>query len=81
MVKDANDIPRVMKEAFHLATTGRPGPVLVDLPKYVIPVKPGRNEAVLLEVTALHQRLKNTGYNPARRLDEELIKHMLKKRT
>ena len=30
LVKDANDLPKVMKEAFHLATTGRPGPVLID---------------------------------------------------
>ncbi|MGI6034801.1 MAG: biosynthetic-type acetolactate synthase large subunit [Limnochordia bacterium] len=33
LVKQAGDIPRVMKEAFHIARTGRPGPVLVDLPK------------------------------------------------
>ena len=33
LVADANDIPRIMREAFHIATTGRPGPVLVDLPK------------------------------------------------
>jgi acetolactate synthase-1/2/3 large subunit len=33
LIKDGNDIPRVMREAFHVATTGRPGPVLVDLPK------------------------------------------------
>ena len=32
---DPNDIPRVMTEAFHIATTGRQGPVLVDLPKDV----------------------------------------------
>ena len=36
LVKDANDLPKVMKEAFHLATTGRPGPVLIDLPKDVV---------------------------------------------
>jgi acetolactate synthase-1/2/3 large subunit len=35
LVTDANDITRVMREAFHVATTGRPGPVLVDLPKNV----------------------------------------------
>ena len=33
LVKDVKDIPRVVKEAFHIASTGRPGPVLVDLPK------------------------------------------------
>jgi len=33
LVKDANDIPRITREAFHLASTGRPGPVLIDLPK------------------------------------------------
>ncbi len=33
LVKSAADIPRVVKEAFHIAQTGRPGPVLIDLPK------------------------------------------------
>ncbi|MDY6909329.1 MAG: biosynthetic-type acetolactate synthase large subunit [Thermodesulfobacteriota bacterium] len=36
LVKDVNDLGRVIKEAFYLARTGRPGPVLVDLPKDVI---------------------------------------------
>lgn len=35
LVTQVEDIPRVMKEAFHVATTGRPGPVLVDVPKNV----------------------------------------------
>lgn len=32
LVKDANDIPRIVKESFHIASTGRPGPVLIDIP-------------------------------------------------
>ncbi|MBJ7260991.1 MAG: acetolactate synthase large subunit [Acidimicrobiia bacterium] len=33
LITDAQDIPRVVREAFHVATTGRPGPVVVDVPK------------------------------------------------
>ncbi|WP_298334291.1 acetolactate synthase large subunit [Ferrimicrobium sp.] len=35
LITKASDIPRVIAEAFHVATTGRPGPVVVDLPKDV----------------------------------------------
>jgi len=33
LIQSADDIPMVIREAFHVATTGRPGPVLVDIPK------------------------------------------------
>ena len=36
LVMDPADIPRVIKEAFYIASTGRPGPVLVDIPKDVL---------------------------------------------
>jgi acetolactate synthase-1/2/3 large subunit len=36
LVQEPEDIPRVIAEAFHIAATGRPGPVLVDLPKDVL---------------------------------------------
>ncbi|MEU5550736.1 acetolactate synthase large subunit [Micromonospora sp. NPDC047793] len=36
LVQNATEIPRVLAEAFHLASTGRPGPVLVDIPKDVL---------------------------------------------
>ena len=35
LVKDTNDLPRIAREAHHIATTGRPGPVLIDIPKNV----------------------------------------------
>lgn len=33
LVKNVNDLPRIVREAYHIARTGRPGPVLIDLPK------------------------------------------------
>src|SRR5690606_5388781 len=35
LVKRVEDLPRIMHEAFHIATTGRPGPVVIDIPKDV----------------------------------------------
>jgi acetolactate synthase-1/2/3 large subunit len=39
LITEAKDIPRVVAEAFHVATTGRPGPVVIDMPKDVAQAK------------------------------------------
>ncbi len=46
LVKDARDLPRIMEEAFYLTQTGRPGPVLIDIPKDVLntPIDPTHHE-------------------------------------
>ena len=33
LVQDIKDLPRILKEAYYIASTGRPGPVLVDIPR------------------------------------------------
>lgn len=39
LVRDVRDLARILKEAFHIARSGRPGPVLVDLPKDLVQAK------------------------------------------
>ncbi len=64
LVKNADDIPRVMREAFHIATTGRPGPVLIDLPK---DITQGPCSAPLVETVDL------PGYHVPGRPDPALL--------
>jgi acetolactate synthase-1/2/3 large subunit len=57
LITDIADIPRVVKEAFHIATTGRPGPVIIDLPKNIQQAK-----AQPVFPKTVHIR----GYNPVK---------------
>lgn len=53
----------------------------VKIPHMIIPVKPGRDIARLIEVAALHTKLTLTGYNPARELNERLLAQMAQPKT
>ncbi|MDD3238321.1 MAG: biosynthetic-type acetolactate synthase large subunit [Candidatus Gastranaerophilales bacterium] len=55
LVSDLRDLPRIVKEAFHIATTGKPGPVVVDLPGNILTEK-GKYVPV--------EKIKLPGYNP-----------------
>ena len=48
----------------------------VDIPHIVIPVRPGRDLARLIEVAAFQTKLKMSGYNAAQELNDRLIAHM-----
>ena len=73
LVKDAQDIPRIVKEAFHIATTGRPGPVLIDLPKDI--VDPNNPRSALDWVDNPEMEL--PGYKPEKNIDLTAIESAL----
>ena len=70
LVTEAQDIPRTIKEAFHIATTGRPGPVLVDVPKDI--VDPGNPRSAMTWTDDFQIDL--PGYHPEVEVDPEGIR-------
>ena len=51
----------------------------IDIPSLVIPVKPGRNLAIIIEVAAMNNRQKRMGYNAAEELNKRLMDDMQNK--
>ena len=72
LVKETNALPQIAREAFHIATTGRPGPVLIDIPKNISQA-PFTADTIEAEVNL-------PGYHPERALEvnEEHVAAALK---
>ncbi len=68
LVTDVNDIPRVIKEAFYIATSGRPGPVVVDVPKNI-----QQSKAQPLFQKSVEIR----GYEPVQEMDELALNEII----
>src|SRR5881296_893954 len=69
---EVQDVDRLGMEEEYVKILG------VDIPHIIIPVRPGRDLARLIEVAAFQTKLKLSGYNPARELNDRLIAKMAK---
>ncbi len=70
LVTQAQDLPQTIHDAFYIATTGRPGPVLVDVPKCIIDPNNPRSEMVWEDPSDHHL----PGYRPKTQGDPELVR-------
>ena len=70
MITDAQDIPRALAAAFHIASTGRPGPVLVDVTKDA--------QVGMMEYRGIPEDLELRGYTPATRGHSKQIREAAK---
>jgi acetolactate synthase-1/2/3 large subunit len=68
LITDVNDIPRIVQEAFYIARTGRPGPVLIDFPKNL---QQAKTQPVW--PAAIHLR----GYDPVQRADDLALNEII----
>jgi acetolactate synthase-1/2/3 large subunit len=68
LVWDVNELPRIVKEAFHIASTGRPGPVLIDIPK---------NIQNLTTQPIFPKTINLRGYKPERKADDVALNELM----
>jgi len=72
LVTDVNDLPRIVKEAFYIAQSGRPGPVVIDVPKNI-------QQAKTQPVWLTHEEMRAglPGYNPDLFADELALNEII----
>jgi acetolactate synthase-1/2/3 large subunit len=68
LITDVNDIPRIVKEALYIATTGRPGPVVIDFPK---------NLQVTKTQPVWPREIHLRGYDPDKRADDLALNEII----
>ena len=68
LVWDISEIPRIVKEAFYIAQSGRPGPVLIDIPKNILNAK---------AQPIYPKEVKLRGYQPVKKADDLAIQEMI----
>jgi HPr kinase/phosphorylase len=73
--EEVADVDRLGMEEEHIKVLG------IEIPHITIPVRPGRDLARLIEVAAFQTKLKASGYNPAKELNDRLIAKMTKTAT
>jgi acetolactate synthase-1/2/3 large subunit len=69
LIWDIHEIPRIVKEAFQIATTGRPGPVLIDLPKNI------QNQKI---EPVFPEKVSFRGYDPEKHASDEQLLEMIR---
>jgi acetolactate synthase I/II/III large subunit len=70
LVMDVQELPRIMKEAFHLARSGRPGPIVIDIPKDI-------QQAKFLPVFPAETEFRNPLLSEEHRADDESLRKVL----
>ena len=68
LVWDINEIPRIVKEAFYIAQSGRPGPVLIDIPK---------NIQIASTQPIFPKTVNLRGYNPDKKADDVALQELI----
>lgn len=68
LIKDGMDIPRIMSEAFHIANTGRPGPVLIDIPMDILKME--------FDYTDVEDEITLRGYKVINKASESQVKRV-----
>jgi len=69
LVWDINEIPRIVKEAFHIAQSGRPGPVLIDVPKNI--------QIQMAAQPVFPKSVNLRGYKPEKQADDAVLREVL----